>query len=97
MWGINWVKKYNEGQEGCYGTLLITFSIIFYAGALAVNIYGYVAFASCTVWVNIITSILILLLPGIQLAGWNKQGSLLTSSVVCLYLSYLSLIAQYSW
>jgi hypothetical protein len=68
-----------------------------FAGALAVNIYGYIAFSKCTVWVNIVTSILILLLPGIQLIGWNPQGSLLTSSVISLYISYLGLIAQYSW
>lgn len=42
-----------------------------YAGALACNIYGYVRFNDCTLWVNIVTSILLLLLPGIQFLHFN--------------------------
>lgn len=67
-----------------------------YAGALACNIYGYIRFYNCTLWVNIVTSILLLLLPGIQFLHFNVQNSLLTTSVVCLYVSYLGLISQYS-
>jgi hypothetical protein len=67
-----------------------------YAGALACNIYGYIKFKDCTLWVNIVTSILLLLLPGIQFFHFNAQNSLLTTSVVCLYISYLGLISQYS-
>lgn len=67
-----------------------------YLGALAMNIYGYIKFHSCTVWVNIVTSILLILMPLVQLLHWNKQNSLLTTSVICLYVSYLGLISQYS-
>lgn len=35
-------------------------------------------------------------MPLIQLLHWNKQNSLLTTSVICLYISYLGLISQYS-
>lgn len=96
LWGIRWVKKYDEGAPGCYGTLLIAFTIIMYGGALACNIYGYIKFNGCTLWVNIVTSVLLLLLPGIQFLHFNQQNSLLTTSAVCLYVSYLGLISQYS-
>jgi hypothetical protein len=67
-----------------------------YAGALAGNVYGYIKFKDCTLWVNIVTSILLVLIPGIQFLHFNVQNSLLTTSVVCMYVSYLGLISQYS-
>ena len=67
-----------------------------YGGALACNIYGYVKFYDCSLWVNIVTSALLLLVPGIQFLHFNQQNSLLTTSAICLYLSYLGLISQYS-
>jgi hypothetical protein len=51
--------------------MLIVFTVLFFAGALALNVYAYTVFSDCTLWVNIVTSILLLVVPGIQLLGWN--------------------------
>ena len=46
---------------------------------------------------NIITSIMLVFLPAIQFLHWNPQNSLLTTSLVCIFISYLSFISQYSY
>jgi len=66
------------------------------------NVLGYVYFSSSddcgnTVWVNIITSIILLAMPFLQLLNFNKQNSLLTTSLISLYISYLAFICQYSY
>lgn len=69
--------------------------------AVALNVYGYIKFAEdicgSTLWVNIVTSIVLLFLPVFQFLHFNKQNSLLTTSLISIYISYLSLIAQYSF
>lgn len=69
--------------------------------AVALNVYGYMQFSEdvceSTLWVNIITSIILLFLPVFQFLHFNKQNSLLTTSLISIYISYLSLIAQYSY
>ena len=66
--------------------------------------YGYINFSSddngtctSTLWVNIITSIILIGLPLFQFFNCNKQNSLLTTALVSIYIAYLSLIAQYSY
>ena len=70
--------------------------------ALIFNILGYVYFAdgdACgnTVWVNVITSLILIGLPILQLCHFNKQNSLLTTALVSLYISYLAFVAQFSY
>lgn len=103
MLAIGWVKKYNEGQT-CYAGYLIFWTIVFEAGALFLNVYGYIRFSStedgqCTslTWVNVITSVIIVVLPLFQICQWNQQNSLLTAALVSLYISYLTFIAQFSY
>lgn len=77
-------------------------SLIFFAGAIALNILGYVYFSSSdscgdSLWVNILNSILLVIMPGIQFLHFNKQNSLLTTSMVCTYVSYLAFICQFSY
>lgn len=67
-----------------------------YAGAWLCNIYGYAKFYECSLWVNIGTTVLLLGLPLFQLLDLNPQNSLLTTAAVCLYVSYLGLISQFS-
>ena len=43
-----------------------------------------------------ITSILLVLVPITQFFNFNVQNSLLTTSVICCYMSYLSFIASFS-
>jgi len=44
-----------------------------------------------------VTSIILAILPILQLFHFNKQNSLLTTSLVSLYISYLAYICQYSY
>ena len=82
--------------------MLIILSIIVYAVALGLNIAGYARFHSTdecgsTLWVNIITILIIIGLPFLQLCNFNKQNSLLTTALVSAYISYLAFISQYSY
>jgi len=96
LWGINWARGYEENTRGCYGSLLIACTILLYAGAWLCNIYGYAKFYECSLWVNIGTTVLLIVLPLVQLLDLNPQNSLLTTSAVCLYISYLGLVSQFS-
>lgn len=64
---------------------------------------GYIFFRNVTeacqstLWVNIITSIMLIILPIVQIMRFNPQGSLLTTALVSMFISYLSFIAQYSY
>jgi hypothetical protein len=80
---------------------LIILSIIAYGCAIGVNVLGYLYFskdwAGNTLWVNIVTSIMLVILPIIQLFRFNQQNSLLTTALVSLFISYLGFIAQFSY
>jgi hypothetical protein len=82
--------------------VLIFLSFVFELVAITFNVLGYIYFASedvCgdTLWVNIVNSIVIILLPCTQFLNFNKQNSLLTTSLVSVYVSYLSFFAQFSF
>lgn len=96
MWGLRWFRRWQNG-EGCFAFLLIMFTVINYSTALGLHIWAYIKFKHCTLWANIVTTIIILIIPGIQLLGFNPQNSLLTSSAVTLYIVYLSFVAQLSF
>lgn len=100
---IGWVKKYDAG-ETCYAGYLVFWTVVFEAGAVFLNVYGYVRFSStddgqCTslTWLNVITSIILVGLPLFLICQFNRQNSLLTCSLVSLYISWLSFIAQFSY
>jgi len=99
--GIKLVKRYNEGETYCcFG--LVFLSIFFEAVAAGLNILGYINFAatdSCgnSLWVNIITSVILVILPLLQLLNFNKQNSLLTTGLVSTYIAYLALVSQFSY
>ena len=95
MWGIYWIKRYANGQR-FFGFLLVFFSLCLYAGAVALNVYSYINFRDCNIWLSIATSVMIILIPCTQLFNFNPQNSLLTTSCICLYISYLSFMAFYS-
>lgn len=99
--GIKLVKRYDAGETS-YAVFLIILTLICETVAVGLNIYGYTLFSagdSCgnTLWVNIVTSILLAVLPIFQCCNFNKQNSLLTTSLVSLYISYLALICQFSY
>lgn len=99
--GIKLVARY-DGGDSCCGAALILLTVIFEGIAIFLNVLGYIYFSvgdvcGSSVWVNIITSIVLIILPFFQLFNFNKQNSLLTTSLVSLYISYLALICQYSY
>ena len=101
MAGIKLVKRYNDGETCCAG-VLIFLSVLFEAVAITFNVLGYIYFGSedvcgSTLWVNIVNSIVIVLLPCTQFFNFNKQNSLLTTSLVSVYVSYLAFFAQFSY
>jgi amino acid permease len=76
--------------------------------ALFINIYGYFLFAnfkasdacqasSATLWVNIVTTIIILFFFITLYLKYNKNNNMLTMSLVSLYIAYLSIISQFSY
>lgn len=71
------------------------------AGAIALNVAGYIVFSEnwygSTLWVNILVSIILVILPAVQFLHWNPQNSLLTTALVCLFVSYVGFICQYSY
>ena len=66
--------------------------------AIFLNILAYIKFGGdkcgSTTWVNVVTSIILVILPAVQLLGFNPQNSLLTTSLVSLFIAYLSFAAQ---
>lgn len=100
--GIRLVKRYDDGESqfACY---LVVLSILFLSLAVLMNILGYVFFSKApegcasTVWVNVITTIILIALPAIQLFRFNTQNSLLTTALVSVFISYLCFICQYSF
>lgn len=101
MAGIKLVKRYDEGETYCAG-VLVFLSVEFEAVAITFNVLGYIYFGSedvcgSTLWVNIVNSIVIFLLPCTQFFNFNKQNSLLTTSLVSVYVSYLAFFAQFSF
>lgn len=72
--------------------------------AIGLNIYAYVAFSdrgkNCndsTIWVSVLTSLILVGLPILQFFNFNSQNSLLTTALVSMYVSFLSFMAQYSY
>jgi hypothetical protein len=50
-----------------------------------------------SLWVNVVTTIILVLLPLVQFLNFNKQNSLLTTAMVGMYVSYLAFICQFSF
>ena len=77
-------------------------SVFFEGVAIALNILGYVYFSQpdyCgdSLWVNIVTTIILVILQSLQFFNFNKQNSLLTTALVGMYVSYLCFISQFSF
>lgn len=95
LWGIKLVRRYDEGSKWA-AAIVITLTALAEASAVALNVYGYLLFQDCSLHINIVTSVLLVILPCVQLLHFNPQNSLLATALVSLYVSYLSLIGQYS-
>lgn len=83
--------------------LLIGFTIINYVISIGLNIYGYILSINndsskgyCSNYPNIMSSIYIILMFGIQLLNYNKQNSLLATSFISVFTSYWLLSSIFS-
>lgn len=47
-----------------------------------------------TTWLSVITTVILVILPLVQLLGFNPQNSLLTTALVSLFIAYTSYAAQ---
>ena len=99
LWGIKWADKYTRGSN-FYGGLLIVFTAINYVVALIINFYGYVVSSTegedCNNFPNVMSSIMLLALFGIQMLNYNKQNSLLATSALTLFNCYWLFSAIFS-
>lgn len=87
--------------SNCFAFLLIGFTVINYILAVGVNFYGYTVSGSddkgsCDNYPNILSTIMILGLFGIQMLNYNKQNSLLATSALTLFNAYWLLSAIFS-
>lgn len=90
IWGVNWVKKYDEGYN-CYAYLLVIFSLIMYGAAFYFIVSSYLAFGGCTTGIltTSVNLVLVVLATILVFLNTNPDGSLLCSSAVSLTSSYL--------
>lgn len=95
LWGIKLVRWYDQGSK-CAAAFLILLTVVAEASAIVSNVYGYLLFSECSLHVNIVTSVLLVVMPLVQMLHFNQQNSLLTTALVSFYISYLSLIGQFS-
>ena len=97
LYAINLVKKYDEGSNCCAG-FLIGSTICTETAAFILIVLAFIQYSldACgsTSWVSIVTVILLLILPVVQLLNCNPQNSLLTTALVSLYISYTAYAAQ---
>lgn len=97
--GNRLVRRYDEGEEEC-GGILVGLSVIFTGGAISLNILAYIHFnndeCTHTLWLNILVSLLLFLMPFVQILQLNSQNNLLTTSFVALLVSYYAYSAQIS-
>lgn len=80
---------------------MIGLTIIFEAAAIFLNLLAYIHFSvdACgsTLWLSIATSCIFVILPIVQLLNLNSQNSLFTTSLVSLFIAYMSYSAQLSF
>lgn len=79
---------------------MVGLSVIFFGSAISLNVLAYINFGhdgcGSSLWLNIIVSALIILMPIVQVIQLNPQNNLLTTSLVALLVSYFSYSAQLS-
>lgn len=95
-WNEDWVERANEADRLVYGEgvrwlqAIVATCVSFYVVCLMAIVHLYNSFGDCSsnVWIITLTLLAVCAMTGIQLAG--KEGSLLTSSVMSLYVVYLA-------
>lgn len=96
LYAVSLVRKYDDGSDCCAG-FLVGSTIIAEAAAFLLLVVAFISFSQdpcgSTSWLSIVTLVLILVLPLVQLLHFNPQNSLFTTALVSLLLSYHSFSA----
>ena len=97
LYAINLVRKYDEGNDCCAG-FLIGATVCTFTAALFLIVVAFIEFShgicGSTSWLTVVTLIILLVLPLVQLLNFNPQNSLFTTSLVSLLISYTAFAAQ---
>ena len=85
------VRGYEKGNH-CYGILLVLITVVLTSGTIAFTVMEYIWFSDCGYNIGITTYTLVfclifLILPLFRI---REDASVLTSSLVCSYITYLS-------
>ena len=97
LYAINLVRRYDEGSD-CCGGFLIGLTVCAETAAFFLIVLALIEFSKdvcgSTSWLSIVTLVILLVLPLVQLLNFNAQNSLLTTALVSLLISYTSYAAQ---
>lgn len=86
LWGIRWVQVYHQGRSTC-AIVLIATTVLFIVLTLFFFIDTLWSPSSSTSF-NIAAIFFILIMYGVQMLNFNKQNSLLTSSLMGMAVGY---------
>lgn len=95
-WNEDWVDRADQADRLIYGSgnpwlrAVVATCVFLYLTTIAGTVLLYQHFSGCSenVWIITLTLIGVLVVTGIQLAG--SEGSLLTSSMISFYITYLA-------
>ncbi|EGR28880.1 membrane protein tms1, putative [Ichthyophthirius multifiliis] len=107
LWGQNWKAKYDEVEAqnaennssfNLYGILLIGITLSLYTASILLNAYNFIWFKGCqfNIIVNALNLLLVISITFVQFLGFNPSGSLLTSSAMSFYITFLAFSGQLS-
>lgn len=93
LWASSWFEKASDGNN-FYVVCLYVFTIFFYGSWVALMYFMYSWFWSWSCWGNnsllIVLTLLVVVLTGLNVAGFNKSASILKASFMMIFLTYLA-------
>jgi len=95
-WNENWVERSNESDREVYGSgvhwlrAIVAMCVLLYATVVTGIVLLFQNFGGCADnnWIIAMSVVAVLIMTSMQLVG--REGSLLTSAVMCLYILYLA-------
>lgn len=89
LFGIRLANSYsNDNNQTYYAVLLIGLSFICLCGCLTFFIFSFNYHNDALRWADILSVFYVIITISVQLLNFNKQNSLLTTSLLCLLICY---------
>lgn len=91
-WNDSWVQKYEDSGEDRYWSVCLSlFSVLMWGISLTVTVFNYYWFSESSLHVILISTTfgLGVVFTVLSISNWVENGSLLVSSMVNLYITYL--------